>query len=39
MSSIKPRCKLVGGFLSVGIIRLLNATILQFATLKFLKGG
>ena len=35
MLSIKSRRKLAGGFLSVGIIRLLNAIILQFVTLKF----
>jgi len=33
--SIKSRGKLAGMFLSVGIVRLLNAIILQFATLKF----
>ena len=35
VSSIKSRSKLVGMFLSVGIVRLLNAIILQSATLKF----
>ena len=35
MTSIKSRGKLAGGFLSVGIIRLLNVIILQFVTLKF----
>jgi hypothetical protein len=35
MLSINSRRKLAGGFLSVGIIRLLNAIILQFVTLKF----
>ncbi len=33
--SIKSRNKLKGMFLSVGIVRLLNVIILQFATLKF----
>ncbi|RLC00218.1 MAG: hypothetical protein DRH90_18895 [Deltaproteobacteria bacterium] len=33
--SIKSRSKLAGMFLSVGIVRLLNVIILQFATLKF----
>ena len=37
MSSIKPHHKLAGGFLSVGIVRLLNAIILQFVTLKFFR--
>jgi hypothetical protein len=37
--SIKPRRKLAGGFLTAGNIRLINAIILQAATLKFLKGG
>ena len=35
MLSIKSCRKLAGEFLSVGIIRLLNAIILQFVTLKF----
>lgn len=30
---------IAGKVLSVGIIRLLNAIILQFVTLKFMKGG
>ena len=33
--SINSRRKLAGGFLSVGIILLLNAIILQFVTLKY----
>jgi hypothetical protein len=35
MISMNSRRKLAGGFLSVGIIRLLSAIILQFVTLKF----
>jgi hypothetical protein len=35
MPSINSRCKLAGGFLSVGIICLFSAIILQFVTLKF----
>jgi len=32
---LNPAVNLAGMFLSVGIVRLLNAIILQFATLKF----